>query len=146
MTDDELLTTAVGLAMRAHRGQVDKQGRDYFTAHLTPVAELLRPYGAYACAAGYLHDILEDTTMTAADLRGAGIPCWVAQAIESVTKQPGEAYDDLIWRAFYDSIGRLVKLADNWVNLTGLDGIEEEATRERLRRKYTAAREVLEFR
>ena len=49
------------LALQAHEGQVDKQGRDYYLAHLRPIAESLRPYGPLAEMAGALHDIVEDT-------------------------------------------------------------------------------------
>ncbi|MBT0771746.1 hypothetical protein KIH74_22590 [Kineosporia sp. J2-2] len=143
--DDALSEIAWNLAARAHHGQLDKQGRGYFDNHLCPVAALLRPYGAYVEAAGYLHDILEDTATRVGDLRRAGIPYEVTRAVIAVTRRPGEEYTDLIERARLDPIGRLVKLADNWVNLTGLAGIEDEATRERLRRKYVAARERLEF-
>jgi hypothetical protein len=33
------------LALHAHEGQVDAQGRDHYLAHLRPIAEALRPYG-----------------------------------------------------------------------------------------------------
>jgi hypothetical protein len=49
------------LALHAHQGQVDKQGRDYYLAHLRPIAEALRPHGPHAEMAGALHDIVEDT-------------------------------------------------------------------------------------
>ncbi len=141
----DLSQIAQELARRSHAGQVDKQGRDYYEHHLVPVAELLRPYGTYTYAAGLLHDILEDTAVTAEDLLAAGIPATVVDAVTSVTRSQ-DSYDDLIERARANHIGRLVKLADNWVNLTGLDTMEDEATRDRLRQKYETARARLEFR
>jgi hypothetical protein len=64
-----------------------------------------------------------------------------------VTRQPGEPYPDMIDRACVSPLGRLVKLADNWVNLTGLDGLARtDPGREhvdRLRAKYTVARQRL---
>jgi (p)ppGpp synthase/HD superfamily hydrolase len=137
------VAAAIKIAYAAHAGQLDKQGRNYFDYHLIPVAEVLRPYGAEAEAAGYLHDVLEDTAVTVPDLVLAGIPKSVVNAVVACTRLEGEPYEALIWRAKADPLGRLVKLADNWVNLTGLDGIEDEATRVRLKVKYLNARRVL---
>src|SRR3954470_18282599 len=47
------------LALRAHEGQVDRQGRDYYLAHLLPIAEALRRYGPDAQMAGVLHNVVE---------------------------------------------------------------------------------------
>lgn len=138
-----IVATAVSLAVTAHAGQVDKQGRDYFDHHLEPIATLLRPFGEMAEAAGYLHDILEDTPVTWDDLSAAGIPAPVISAVMRVTKGKHESYEAFIWSVSTDPLARMVKLADNWVNLMGLDGIEDEVTRERLRAKYTKARQVL---
>ena len=101
------------LAQEAHLGQTDKLGRDYFTAHLTPIAAGLREFGPEAEAAGWLHDIIEDTQHTGDTLRAAGVPEDVVLAVESVTKIEGEPYERLIERACADPIGRLVKLVDN---------------------------------
>lgn len=133
------------IAARAHAGQVDKQGRDYHAHHLTPVALLLRPYGDQAEAAGWLHDALEDTAETIGSLSAAGIPPTVLDAVYAVTRQDGETYGALIRRAAAHPLGRVVKLADNWVNLTGLDALAatDPETAERLRRKYEGARDRL---
>jgi len=135
------------LALDAHRGQVDKQGRDYFRYHLRPIAEMLRPFGAHAYAAGILHDIVEDTAISLGDLADADVPAIVVAAVDSVTKRDGEPYADLIARARAHPLGRLVKLADNWHNLCGLDELAgtEPETAERLRAKYTLARAALEM-
>ena len=60
------------LARAAHVGQVDKRGRGYAEHHLAPVAALLRPFGPQAEAAGWLHDVLEDTDVNCETLTGAG--------------------------------------------------------------------------
>jgi (p)ppGpp synthase/HD superfamily hydrolase len=133
------------LARRAHAGQVDKQGRDYFTAHLEPIARLLVEHGDQAVMAGLLHDILEDTEMTAAGLLDLGVAPAVVRAVESVSKRPDESYEQLIERAAADPLGRLVKLADNSHNLAGNAELAESdpETAERLRAKYVAARATL---
>ncbi len=133
------------LAATAHAGQVDKQDRDYHAYHLAPVAALLRPYGDIPEAAGWLHDILEDTPTTLDALAAAGFPIVVRDAVDAVTRRDGETYDALIARAAAHPVGRLVKLADNWVNLTGLDDLAriDPDTAVRLERKYGRAREAL---
>ena len=132
-------------ARLAHAGQVDKLDRDYYTHHLLPVAEKLKQHGPEAEMTGLLHDILEDTAVTADDLRAVGISKKVVRAVESVTKRDGEAYDDLIKRSAADPLGRLVKLADNELNMesnAALAAVDPEKAA-RLRAKYEAAREVL---
>ncbi|MCW2790044.1 MAG: hypothetical protein JWP56_2347 [Aeromicrobium sp.] len=47
-----------GACPECARGQVDKHGRDYFSAHLEPIAASLAVFGRHAEMAGYLHDIL----------------------------------------------------------------------------------------
>lgn len=78
------------LARKSHAGQKDKLDRDYFDHHLTPVVGKLSGQGMHAVMAGWLHDILEDTPVTSADLVEAGVPAEVVCAVESVTKREGE--------------------------------------------------------
>lgn len=133
------------LARRAHAGQADKLGRDYFGVHVSGVAARLEESGEAAVMAGFLHDVLEDTELTAEDLRAAGVPDEVVAAVESVSKVEGRSYDELIARAAADPLGRLVKLADNAQNLADnplLAAVDPEKA-ERLRVKYERARETL---
>ena len=144
MADLELENRALALVIRAHAGQVDKQGRDYVEHHLRPIAESLRPFGSQAYLAGLLHDIVEDTDMDYSQLLEQGFPASVVEAVRSVTRQRTEPYPELINRAAADPLGRLVKLADNWHNLSSLDALEDGDDRARLRLRYLSAREVLE--
>lgn len=131
------------LAVAAHDGQVDKAGRPYFE-HVQAVAAALERYGDDAVMAGFLHDIVEDTDITLDYLRAAGFPGDVVNAVDSVTRRPGEPYEDMIRRAASHPLGRLVKLADNAHNsdlerLAALD----PATAVRLQRRYRRARAIL---
>lgn len=130
---------------RAHAGQTDKLGRDYVRDHLEPVAAELAGHGEAAEMAGLLHDVLEDTAVTADELRGLGVPEQVVRAVEAVTRRPGEEYSDAIARAAADPLGRLVKIADNTVNLRSNAALAEvdPAAARRLRAKYEAARDQL---
>lgn len=134
---------AARLAEVAHAGQVDKQGRDYFEAHLAPIAAALEQFGPAAAMAGYLHDIIEDTDYTTSLLQAAGVPAEVIAAVVAVTRVPGEEYSELIERAASHPLGRLVKLADNALNVAsnpGLAALDPERARVMLEERYLPAR------
>ena len=57
---------------RRTRPRRDKLGRNYVDAHLRPIAEAAAVFGTEAEAAGWLHDILEDTATTARRSARAG--------------------------------------------------------------------------
>ncbi|APC36435.1 metal-dependent phosphohydrolase [Nocardiopsis dassonvillei] len=138
------LEQASRLAEEAHAGQVDRAGRPY-AEHVFAVRDLLAGHGERAQAAGVLHDVLEDTPITADDLRARGCPEEVVRAVESVTRRPGEPYEEMVRRAAADPLGRLVKLADNAHNSDErrLALLSDERAR-RLRAKYARARRILE--
>ena len=143
------------LALHAHEGQVDKQGRDYYLAHLRPIAEALRPYGPHAEMAGALHDIVEDTCdhpdparrYDLDRLRVLGVPEVVVEAIDAVTRRPGEPYiSGLIRRSAAHPLGRLVKLADNAHNLATnaeLAEVDPDKARSLREGRYRPARRIL---
>lgn len=141
-----MLETAISLAREAHAQQRDKLGHDYFDAHLRPIGEAAATFSKDASAAGWLHDILEDTDVTVADLRRHGFPDRVVAAVESVTKRPGQPYDELITRACADPLGCVVKLVDNAWNITcnpALAVRDPEKAEALLAETYLPARERL---
>lgn len=134
---------ATELAAEAHAGQVDKAGQPYI-GHLIRVRDALAAHGETAMIAGVLHDILEDTDTTAADLAGEGFPAGVIEAVEAVTRREGETYMDFIRRAAAHPLGRLVKLADNADNADEARLALLPADRAgSLRKRYARARQVL---
>ena len=68
---EALLVAAFDLAYQLHKGQFRKSGEPYIT-HPVAVADLLRELGASASviAAGFLHDVVEDTDITPEQLEG----------------------------------------------------------------------------
>jgi (p)ppGpp synthase/HD superfamily hydrolase len=143
------------LALQAHEGQVDKQGRDYYLAHLLPIAEALRRYGPDAEMAGVLHDIVEDTRdhpdparrYDLDRLRALAVPEIVVEAIDAVTRRPGEPYiSGLIRRSAAHPLGRLVKLIDNKHNLAANDELarnDPDTARSLREGRYRPARRIL---
>ena len=67
--------------------------------------------------AGILHDVLEDSDWTVADLRAVGFSDRICNAVESVTKKENEKYLDATKRASIDPMGRRVKMRDNDDNM-----------------------------
>lgn len=68
----ELIAAARAYALQMHEGLFrDNSARQPYEVHLTEVAELVERSGGSATeiAAGYLHDVREDTAATDADLR-----------------------------------------------------------------------------
>ena len=128
-------------AAKAHEGAVDEAGAPYIEH---PKAVAARVEGDEAKAVAWLHDVLEDTTYTADDLRAAGISEDVIEGVEAMTRRPGEAYLDFVRRAKENPLARQVKLADvlHNMDLTRLQTVDEAAIR-RLEEKYLPALKIL---
>jgi len=105
----QTLERAIALAATAHAGQVDKGGAPYI---LHPLKVMLRMTTPEERIVAVLHDVVEDCGISLDDLRKEGFSEEVLSAIESVTKMPGEPYEDFVERAAQNPIGRAVKLAD----------------------------------
>ena len=103
------LEKAIELAARHHAGQVDKGGIPYI---LHPLAVMMAVEGERAKIVAVLHDVLEDTALTEADLRGAGFAPDIVDAMLALTKQPGESRMDSARRLVANPLAREVKLAD----------------------------------
>ncbi|CAI8921746.1 MULTISPECIES: HD domain-containing protein [Pseudomonas] len=105
----QTLERAIAIAAAAHAGQVDKGGAPYI---LHPLKVMLRMNSLEERIVAVLHDVVEDCGISFDDLRKEGFSEAVLSAIESVTKVPGESYEDFVERAAQNPIGRVVKLAD----------------------------------
>ncbi|HET9141432.1 phosphohydrolase [Actinophytocola sp.] len=128
---------AVRIARDAHQGQVDKSGSPYI-GH--PLRVMDRVEGEYARMAAVLHDVIEDTPVAAADLRTAGCPARVVDAVVALSKRPGEPQPDYLARVAADEIALIVKRADIADNMSPHRMARlDPATRNRLRTKYTEA-------
>lgn len=111
-----MLALAVELACRAHRGQQYPASEpEPFIQHPLRVMNAVR--GARAQAAAVLHDFLEDTTVTADELRAANLPVEVVDAVIALTRRPADTYEQYIEQVARNDIAREVKLADLSDNL-----------------------------
>jgi (p)ppGpp synthase/HD superfamily hydrolase len=100
---------ALQIAANAHEGQKDKEGLPYI---LHPLRVMMSVEGAEAQIVALLHDVIEDTPVTADDLRQAGFSEKIIDALLCVTHRKDEAYADSVVRCRGNEIARRVKLAD----------------------------------
>ena len=128
------------LEVQAHSGQKDKAGKPYI---LHPLRVMLRMRTGTEMMVAVLHDVIEDTPVTLAELRQAGYPEIVCQVLDCLTKREGEAYDDFISRIMVNPLASRVKIADLEDNLdVRRMGTLEEVDVQRLK-KYKSALERL---
>jgi hypothetical protein len=102
---------ADALAAAAHEGQTDQQGVAYIE-HPRRVAR--RVDDDEARIAALLHDVMEDTVLTEADLVERGVPPPVIDALRLLTRAEDEDYPAFIGRiaASGNQLAIRVKLAD----------------------------------
>ncbi|GAA3437366.1 HD domain-containing protein [Kutzneria kofuensis] len=138
---DFSVADAVRIATEAHDGQLDKSGKPYI-GH--PVRVMNRVDGEYERMAAVLHDVIEDTPVTADDLRAAGCPERVVTAVVALSHRPGEPQAEYLARVAVDPIAVVVKHADIADNMSPVRfAALDEATQARLRVKYDTALRLL---
>jgi (p)ppGpp synthase/HD superfamily hydrolase len=124
---------AHSFAVTAHAGQIDKGGQPYIR-HLERVANAAVARAGHARAldrlpidpmsvmqAAILHDVLEDTPRTVADLRAAGFGAEIIEMVTILTKPPERtAYSERITRVIDSGnlSAILIKMSDNENNLS----------------------------
>ena len=109
-----MLEKAIEIAVEAHRGQIDKAGREYI---LHPMRVMLRGRNDTEMIVGILHDVVEDTPVTLDMLRLEGFSEDVLAAIDCITKHKGESYGTFIDRVLANPLATQIKLYDMEDNL-----------------------------
>jgi (p)ppGpp synthase/HD superfamily hydrolase len=131
---------AFEIAKEAHAGQTDKAGRDYIL-HPQQVAAMVTTDEEKAVA--LLHDILEDTDVTAGDLLAKGLPIAVVEAVKVLTKKDNQNYAAYLAGVKKNGLATAVKLADLKHN-SDLSRLEKITRKDRDRaEKYRKAIEYL---
>ncbi|EQA06323.1 HD domain-containing protein [Glaesserella parasuis] len=98
------------LAKQLHANQVDKAGKAY-VEHLQSVADGLVQPTDDELAVAWLHDSVEDTTISLAQIK-AEFGSVIANAIGAITKRKDEPYETYLKRVKANDIARKVKIAD----------------------------------
>lgn len=146
---DQLVCRAFEFAYQLHKGQQRASG-DPYIAHPVAVAGLLRSLGGDSAmiAAGFLHDVVEDTSVTADEIE-AIFGAEVRHLVEGVTKLTKLNFDSKTeqqaenFRRMFLAMARdirviVVKLADRLHNMRTLQHLRPE-------KQVRIARETLEI-
>ncbi len=147
--DREKLLRAYDFAKNAHKNQKRASGEPYFI-HPCAVAEILVELGlnAETIAAALLHDVIEDTSATAEDIRSA-FGEEVLTLVEGVTKldkivfKSQEEEEAENFRKIFIAMAKdirviIIKLADRLHNMRSLNYLSQE-------RQQKMARETLDI-
>ena len=137
---NELREMATQIAIKAHKGQVDKGGHDYIYHPLRVEAKCNSLEGKIVAL---LHDTVEDGGIAAEYLLMRGFPQNIVDAVLSVSRKEREDYFDFIQRCKENPIGRVVKIHDleDNMDITRLNELTDKDI-ERLK-KYHKAYKIL---
>lgn len=105
---------ALKIAIKAHKGQVDKAGEPYI---LHPLRLMNQFTDNNLIIISLLHDVVEDSDYTFEDLKRAGFTPKILDTIDCLTKQDGEEYAQFINRVMTNDLAIKVKIADIKDNL-----------------------------
>ena len=107
--EQSMVDLALSIARQAHEGQLDKAGVDYIE-HPIYVASQVDTEEEKAVA--LLHDVIEDSSVTAEELLNAGLPETVVTAIQILSKKKGQDYQTYLENVKSNPLARVIKLAD----------------------------------
>ncbi|HVZ78547.1 MAG TPA: bifunctional (p)ppGpp synthetase/guanosine-3',5'-bis(diphosphate) 3'-pyrophosphohydrolase [Gemmatimonadaceae bacterium] len=139
--DRELIARAYRFSAEAHKGQVRNSGEPYIT-HCVEVARILADLqlDSVTVASGLIHDVVEDTRTTVADVEREFGP-EVAGLVDGLTKiaklptgassqeRQVENYRKLLLSIAKDARVIIIKLADRLHNMRTLDWLPPEKRR-----------------
>jgi (p)ppGpp synthase/HD superfamily hydrolase len=115
MKEREILTPtledAIVLATNAHKGQKDRNDEPYV---MHPIRVMAQLWGHDERMVAVLHDVIEDTDVTLDDLRKAGYPDRIVEAVDAISrrKDAGESFSQYIQRVKRNPLATRVKIAD----------------------------------
>jgi (p)ppGpp synthase/HD superfamily hydrolase len=121
---------AMNICFSAHKDQLDKSGQPY-VFHPFHLADQMESETTTIVA--LLHDVLEDSSYTEADLREEGFSDEVMDALLLLTHEDGVDYLEYVKKIKSNPIAKAVKIADLTHNsdLSRLDNIDEKALKRR---------------
>src|SRR5215203_4614132 len=92
----KLIEKSLHIALRSYAGKTDKAGREYI---LHPLRVMAKMKTDLEMSAALLHDVLEDSEITAEQLPAEGIPAEVVEAVQCLSRKENEDYQDFVARA-----------------------------------------------
>ena len=105
----KLIESSLNIALRAYAGKTDKAGREYIHHPLRVMAKMKTDL---EMSVALLHDVIEDSDITAEQLLAEDIPAEVVEAVVCLSKNENEDYQDFVARAKKNKLAAKVKIAD----------------------------------
>ena len=112
-----LVEKAKVIATVAHAGYYRKDRVTDYIVHPAAVAERVKNQSSEIIATAWLHDTIEDTSVTVESLIADGIPQTVIDAVLILTLSKGMHYSEYLERVKKHPIAKVVKIADMLSNL-----------------------------
>ena len=116
MSSRAIVHRAAQIASDAHQGQFRRDGVTPYISHPKAVAKQVEG-DDLAETIAWLHDVLEDTSITAQDLAAFGMPAEVVARVQLLTKSDAVEYEQYLKRIKSDPVAKRVKIADMLANL-----------------------------
>ncbi len=134
------LTRAIIIAAEAHDGQFDKGGHPYI---LHPLRVMMNLSNEDERIVAVLHDVIEDTKVSSSDLYNEGFSIEIIEAIDCLSRNGLETYEEFIIRVKKNALSTKVKIKDILDNLD-LSRIPNRTVKDDVRaQKYLDALAVL---
>ena len=105
----QYLHKAITIACEAHQGQSSINGEPYI---LHPLRLLIKAKSNEERIIAILHDVIEKTNVSLADLKNKGFAPNIISSIDSLSRRGGESYVDYIGRLIQNRISVKIKLLD----------------------------------
>ena len=105
----KLIEKSLHIALRAYAGKTDKAGREYIQHPLRVMAKMKTDL---EMSVALLHDVIEDSDITAEQLLAEGIPAEVVDAVICLSKNENEDYQDFVGRTKKNELAAKIKIAD----------------------------------
>ena len=106
---NNLLQLAIEIAIKKHKGSVDKQDKVYV---LHPLRVMLSFSDIRLQIIGVLHDVVEDTNVSFEQLSNIGFPIEIVEALQYLTRDKTIPYFTYIENVKKNDLAKQVKLAD----------------------------------
>ena len=105
----QYLHKAITIACEAHQGQSSINGEPYI---LHPLRLLIKAKSNEERIIAILHDVIEKTNISLADLKNKGFDQNIISSIDSLSRRRGESYIEYIERLMQNKISVKIKLLD----------------------------------
>lgn len=105
----DIIEKSLAIALKAYSGKKDKAGATYI---LHPLRIMAKMVTEEEMSVALLHDVIEDSKITAEDLLNEGIPSSIVNAVTLLSKVDGDSYEQFIERVLSNELAVKVKKAD----------------------------------